>query len=145
MREGREETRETVSVHFRRTDYLSQSSLNLSKEYYEKALSIFSDNKRYSILVFSDDIEYCKGLDILSSMNVRFVENNKSYVDMCIMSLCNHNILANSSFSLWGALLNINSNKRVICPKSYIGSSDAANQWMNGNYYPSDWLALDEV
>ena len=143
--QGYGEGRETVSIHFRRKDYLSLASLNLSMEYYKRALSIFSDIKSYTILVFSDDIEYCKTLDIFNSMNVCFVEQNKSYVDMCIMSLCNHNIIANSSFSLWGALLNRSNHKTVICPKMYVGPNDVANQWINGHYFPSDWIALNEV
>lgn len=145
LRERDPEAKQLVSMHFRRTDYLKVASLNLSNEYYKKALSMFCDKRLYKILVFSDDIEFCKGLELLNGINVCFVDNNNSYVDMCIMSLCNHNIIANSSFSLWGALLNRSDSKKVICPKTYAGPDDTANQWINGNYYPSDWVALDEV
>jgi len=58
------------------------------------------------------------------------------------MTLCDHNIVANSSFSWWGAYLNNSSEKIVVCPEDYIGPSDKKGQFINKNYYPKDWIAL---
>jgi hypothetical protein len=62
-----------------------------------------------------------------------------------MMSLCDHNIIANSSFSLFGAILNKNKNKIVVCPWNYIGKRDTKYQWINGNYYPEEWTALKTI
>jgi hypothetical protein len=130
-----------VSLHVRRGDYLQVASLNLSLDYYSEAIAIFLEKFPYfKVLVFSDDIEWCK--EYIVGENVFYSEDNSNYVDMCMMSLCDHNIIANSTFSWWGAYLNQNTEKIVVCPKDYIGPSDPANQFMNKNYYPTEWIAL---
>lgn len=135
----------TISVHFRRTDYLQVSSLNLKMDYYSDALGQICSNLRdfdnYQILVFSDDIDWCK--QVVKGENVFYSEGNSNYVDMCMMTMCDHNIIANSTFSWWGAYLNANPNKMVACPKQYVGKSDIHHQFINGNYYPKEWNALD--
>lgn len=139
VREG--ESYPIVSMHFRRGDYLEVASLNLTLDYYNDAISIFLEKFPYfKLLVFSDDVEWCKG--VLEGDNVYFSENNINYVDMCMMTLCDHNIIANSSFSWWGAYLNNNSNKMVVCPEDYIGPSDRDSQFINKNYYLKEWIAL---
>lgn len=91
-----------ISVHFRRGDYLKGFSLNLSINYYNEAINqIISKYSNFNLkfLIFSNDIDWCKNnLD----GDCIFVENLNRYQDMCIMSLCDHNIIANSSFSWWG-------------------------------------------
>jgi len=128
-----------VSMHFRRTDYLQVSSLNLTLDYYWEALQYFIKKLSYfKIIVFSDDIEWCKNNVI--GEDIVYSENNDQYVDMCIMTLCNHNIIANSSFSWWGAYLNNNSEKIVICPDRYV--NDINFNFINYNYYPKEWVSL---
>jgi len=130
-----------ISLHVRRGDYLQVSSLNLTLDYYNEAISIFLERFPYfKVLVFSDDIEWCK--QYIVGENVFYSENNSNYVDMCMMTLCDHNIIANSTFSWWGAYLNQNPDKIVVCPTDYIGPSDQANQFMNKNYYPKEWIAI---
>ena len=130
-----------ASIHFRRTDYLEVSSLNLSTDYYAKALTTLSENiGAFKLLVFSDDIEWCKN-NIEHDDNVFFIENNTNYVDMCMMTLCDHNIIANSTFSWWGAYLNKNPDSLTICPMNYIGDE---NHFLNKNYYPHNWISLKE-
>lgn len=130
-----------VSVHFRRGDYLQVSSLNLSFDYYNAAFQKISNYVPYfNVLVFSDDIAWCK--ENINGENVYFSENNSNYVDMCMMSMCDHNIIANSTFSWWGAHLNNNPSKIVICPEYYLDSK--SENFINKNYYPKDWISLKE-
>lgn len=130
-----------VSLHFRLTDYLVLSSLNLTQDYYKKAMSYF-DTTQYRFYIFSDDINQCKEFKFLNEYDVFFMEPRDPALDMYLMSRCDGNIIANSSFSLWGALLNNNHNKTVICPHNYIGDSAKQYQYINGNYYPKNWIAI---
>ena len=115
--------KKTVSIHFRRTDYLVCGAHNLTHEYYSTALNIFNKNE-YRVLVFSDDIEYCENQlhDLLTGREVWFSKNNDRYIDMYIMSQCDANITANSTFSMWGALLNKSENL-MIYPECMLHSS----------------------
>lgn len=128
-----------ISVHFRRTDYLTQSSLNLGMDYYKVADKIIrSEFGDVEYIVFSDDINWCQNNVMFE--NVYFSKNNH-FVDMCAMSKCDGHIIANSSFSWWGAYLNQQPNV-VICPFNYIGPSDKHHQFINGNYFPKEWVAI---
>jgi len=99
--------------------------------------------EKFKIVVFSDDIPWCK--DNIISEHIYFSENNSNHVDMCMMTMCDHNIIANSSFSFWGAYLNQHQNKIVICPKMYIGPSNQIYQFINYNWYPKEWISLDII
>ena len=109
-----------VSIHVRRTDYMHLSNYYylLDENYYNQALSFF--DKNVNIAVFSDDIEWCKSN--LKYKNIHFIEES-ARVDMIIMSLCKSNIIANSTFSFWGAYLNANENKKIICPQKWLKES----------------------
>jgi len=131
----------TVSVHFRKGDYLILSSLNLTIDYYKKALKNF-DKDKYKLLVFSDDIESCKDTGLFDGYEVCYMDAHPAGVDMRLMSLCDNNIIANSSFSFWGAFLNKNKEKIVVCPRDYVGQSSPDYLYMNGNWYPESWIAL---
>jgi hypothetical protein len=117
---------ETTSVHIRRGDYTS-SSLHegvCDKGYYIEAVKkIRQIAPSSALIIFSDDIDWCKFNLDLDGSEVKFVDWNKasmSYVDMHLMSLCNHNIIANSTFSWWGAWLNDNPDKTVIAPRKWV-------------------------
>lgn len=131
------EGRETVAVHFRLTDYLLVSSLNLTIKYYQEALSHFPSEK-FNFLVFSDDIERCKRMPLFEGRTVIFVDDCSAAMGMCLMSLCDHAIIANSSYSFWGAMLNCNPCKRVICPREFAGTGFPAN----GLWYPEAWTSV---
>ncbi len=107
---------ECVSMHIRRGDYakLQQYYYLLDRNYYNAALSNFDDNIK--IVIFSDDITWCKS--IIDNPNTIFIQETPC-IDMYIMSMCAHNIIANSTFSLWGAYLNKN-NGKVICPQNWL-------------------------
>lgn len=128
----------SVSVHFRRADYLIISSLNLDNEYYKKALSFFDRNSTY--IVFSDEIEDVKKMNLFQDKKVYYVEGNEPAVDLYLMSLCKNNIIANSNFSFWASILNRNEQKKVVCPYNYVGF----DSYLNGNYYPKEYIAIKE-
>ena len=130
-----------IALHVRRGDYLQVSSLNLTLDYYNEAINIFLERfVNIKLIIFSDDIEWCK--QNIVGDNVVYSEGNSNLVDMCMMSLCDHNIIANSTFSWWAAYLNENIDKVVVCPSNYAGESDVSMQFINKNYYPVDWIAL---
>lgn len=116
----------SVSLHIRRGDYLKYSDIYViqDKNYYVSSIEKIKEKiENPTFFIFSDDIDWCKNnlVDILGE-NYYFVDNNKdekSYIDMQLMSNCKHNIIANSSFSWWGAWLNRNEDKMVIAPKKW--------------------------
>lgn len=123
-----------VSVHIRRGDYTLYPDHHpvCSKDYYQKALSRF-DQEKSVFLIFSDDIDWCKG-EFLGD-NFIFVDTGSPYSDLKVMSLCDHHIIANSSYSWWGAWLNLNPNKRVIAPVRWFGpaiNKDASEIYCEG-------------
>jgi len=137
--------KETVAIHVRRGDYLLPQHghfCRLEHNYYEAALQHFFKNiDNYQFIVFSNDIEWCKQNLLEESEIVKFIEPGTDYVDLILMSLCDHTIIANSSYSWWAAYLNRNVNKKVICPTNYlVGSSPWAH--INGNYYPPTWTSI---
>jgi hypothetical protein len=137
----------TVSIHVRRGDYVSNNITNsfhgtCSLDYYNSAIAHISKSiSNITYVIISDDIEWCKN-NLSHIPNSVFVENNKGmhYEDMRLMSLCTHNIIANSSFSWWGAWLNSNPNKIVIAPKQWFVSSEMQAQ--TNDLIPSSWIRL---
>ena len=124
-----------ISLHIRRGDFLINSGNhhNLELDYYEKALNYFDTD--LSVIIFSDDPEWCKEQDIFSSDRFLVAEGNTSYVDLCLMTLCKYHIIANSTFSWWGAWLA--DSEKVIAPKKWFGPNNAH---LNTNdLYPDSW------
>jgi len=107
-----------VSLHVRRTDYVHLPNHHplCTLDYYKTAIAEFPDAH---FIIFSDDIEWCK--ENLQIENATFADTGSDYVDLCVMSMCNHHIIANSSYSWWGAWLNPSETKRVIAPKIWFG------------------------
>ena len=115
----------SVSLHIRRGDYVcnprfSRKFGTCSLEYYRTAIAKMAGKVKHPhIFVFSDDIDWaCDNLK--SQYPVTFVAHNdanKDYEDLCLMSQCKHHIIANSTFSWWGAWLCANPEKVVIAPK----------------------------
>lgn len=118
---------ESVSLHVRRGDYVILKSASdfhgsCGLDYYSKAVEALSSNKKIELFVFSDDIYWCKQ-NLNFDVPVTYVEqNNGACWDLYLMSLCKHNIIANSSFSWWGAWLNENSEKVVVAPEYWFKS-----------------------
>ena len=120
----------TVYKLFKSEDELHLSTL----EYYKQALSKLPDINK--VLIFSDDIEWCKQ----NFIGDRFIFiQEEDYISLYLMSLCDYNIIANSSFSWWGAWLNQNPNKVVIAPKLWFGLK--SNHNIN-DLIPSSWIKI---
>jgi hypothetical protein len=127
---------ELVAIHIRRGDYVGNPSgfPACTPEYYQTAINKF-DDKNYRFVIFSDDIPYCKS--IFGEDDALFYsEGNNQYMDLCMMSLCDHFIIANSSFSWWGAYLGENENKKVIGPSVWFGPSTGNN---TKDLMPKEW------
>lgn len=137
--------KQLVSIHVRRGDYLLPQHhhfCQLDTDYYSKAIEPFlEDLEKYHFVVFSNDIEWCKN-NLIEGEMVTFVEHNTDYVDLILMSMCDHNIIANSTFSWCAAYKNKNIDKKVTCPKNYVKSYSAVS-FLNGNYYPSTWKNIE--
>lgn len=136
----------SVSIHIRRGDYVSNSSAStiyhsLELDYYYNALDLISSRKGgVSIFVFSDDVKWVKEnfKPLQDYMLIDFNTGENSVFDMYLMSLCKHNIIANSSFSWWGAWLNQNQDKMVIAPKKWYKTSEHNSI----NLIPDSWIKL---
>ena len=127
-----------ISLHIRRTDYitLSNNHNNLGLDYYEEALGHFDDDR--TVIIFSDDPEWCKEQLIFESDRFMVAEGNINYIDLCLMSLCKSHIIANSSFSWWGAWLA--KSDKVIAPKDWFGPD---NQHLDTkDLYCPDWIVI---
>lgn len=130
--------REIVSVHIRRGDYVASPTFApVGAEYISNALSRF-DDKDYNFLIVSDDIPWCKSV-FEGDENVFFSEGHSHYVDLCILCKCQHSIIANSSFSWWGAWANQNPNKKVIAPKEWFKPD---KQLDSKEMYCDNWIVL---
>lgn len=115
----------SVSIHIRRGDYITDKQANnlmgvLPLNYYYSAIDIIKQRiLNPTFYIFSDDLEWVKN-NLSISSPCRYIDGGKDYFDLDLMSKCKHNIIANSSFSWWGAFLNKNINKIVIAPKQWV-------------------------
>jgi len=111
----------SVSLHIRRGDYASFGMTIINEDYYEKAVKIINSKVvSPTYYIFSDDIDASKDMADKLGIQYEIIDLNRkenSYKDMFLMSQCKHNIIANSSFSWWGAWLNNNVEKMVIAPR----------------------------
>lgn len=138
--------RPTVSVHIRRGDYLKGNNATLygnicTPDYYARAIAYMTERLDDPVFyVFSDDLDYVRThISIPQPPHTVFVDWNRgqdSWQDLLLMSRCQHNILANSSFSWWGGWLNANPDKIVITPKNWINGMSAPD------VTPSIWIRL---
>ncbi len=136
-------SKSTVSLHVRRGDYVQLSDYHpvLDLAYYNKAINHIDQRTNIDYyMIFSDDIVWCKTHMLAHTPEkVIFIENEPDYIDLILMSQCTHNIIANSSFSWWGAWLNKNDNKIVIAPKIWFGLK---RNLSDKDIVPQNWIRL---
>jgi hypothetical protein len=133
----------SVSLHIRRGDYVSNLNANTfhglcSMEYYTAAVQrIYEKHQDIELFIFSDDISWCRN-NLTFCQPLHFVETNNAASDLYLMSQCRHNIIANSSFSWWGAWLNQNHDKIIIAPKQWIADKSVDTK----DIIPESWVKL---
>jgi hypothetical protein len=143
------ENTNSVSIHIRRGDYLSIANRKIFHEcksdYYEKSIEYIKKNIKNPIFyVFSNEIEWAKE-NLFNSQeknnNFIFIDNSKldnsDLLDLYLMSLCKHNIIANSTFSWWGGWLNANPNKIIIAPLLWYNGK--LNKYIH-DLIPNNWI-----
>lgn len=130
-------TKNSCSIHIRRGDFVNTTNINIHGNcdlvYYKKAISSLEDRiGKLKFFIFSDDIEWCKqNLEINNTVYIDSKEKRIPHEDIYLMSLCGHNIIANSSFSWWGAWLNKNEDKIVIPPKRWFADEKLDKESMD--------------
>lgn len=135
----------SVSLHVRRGDYLQEKKntaiyATCSPDYYKFSIELISNRvSKPSFFIFSDDIGWAK-----NNLNIKYpceyVDHNcgrESYSDMRLMSMCKHHIIANSTFSWWGAWLNSVSEKIVVAPKKWF-----LNETKTTDLFPREWIVV---
>ena len=136
----------SVAIHIRRGDYVTNSQTNqmhgvLSLDYYREAMDyIASRHDKVMFYLFSDDVAWLRE-NFPESTQLHIVEpadSSRSYEDMILMSSCNHNIIANSSFSWWAAWLNGHTDKIVIAPQKWFNKADMDTS----DLIPENWIRL---
>lgn len=136
---------ESVSIHIRRGDYLNiPDALNIcSEDYYRKAIEIIITKVgKPHFYIFSNDPEWSKTFAEKLGISYTVIDHNTgadSYQDMFLMSQCKHNILANSSFSWWGAYLNYHKNAIRVAPR--VWCQGHSEETLNTDT-PIDWIRI---
>ena len=126
-----------ISLHIRRGDYVvNPNHPTQSIEYYEEALSKLPD---ISVVVFSDDADWCKQQDLFEGDRFMIAEGNSTDCDLCLMSLCKYHIIANSSFSWWGSYLA--KSKKTIAPSKWFGG-DLEKTKNTKDIYRENWVIV---
>jgi len=135
----------SVAVHFRRGDYLSGRNRSVygycSPDYYKRGISYIIDRVKDPVFyIFSDDIDWVRSNFSFWPERTKFVSHNiipSDCIDITLMRKCKHYLIANSTFSWWGAFLGDNPDKIVVAPENwYIGKKDL----LIHDLIPSGWI-----
>ena len=138
---------DSISLHVRRGDYVTNKNYAkfhgiLDLKYYTRAITYLQKNtssQNLQLFVFSNDLDWCKK-NLKSDLPITFIEGNKEGSDdMNLMKYCQHFIMANSSFSWWGAWLAQSSKKIVIAPKKWFQDKATDNAV---DIVPEEWIRL---
>lgn len=138
-------TQNSVSIHVRRGDYLRKQIILewhgvMEQEYYKNAFDLLSSKiSNIKVYYFTDDPEWVsQNLVPIFSGEIISLRTKSHYEDLYLMSQCKHNIIANSSFSWWGAWLNAHTNNIVIAPNKWFGNGPSDTQ----DLLPDGWYKI---
>jgi Glycosyl transferase family 11 len=138
------QTKNSVALHIRRGDYKNEEALHyhgiVPISYYQQAIALLQQRvTNPHFYIFSDDGHWVKeNLRLENATIISGIHSKTHFEDLYLMSQCQHNIIANSSFSWWGAWLNDNPDKIVIAPKQWFNEGPKDTQ----DLYPSGWITL---
>ena len=133
----------SVAIHIRKGDYMEAKNKDkfglCSKNYYSKAIEFLNAKIEGEkvFFVFSDDIDYSKNL-LGNDLDLNFVEINNEVDELYLMHKCKHQIIANSTFSWWGAILNTNVDKVVVYPNPWYNKAEESI------FIPSNWVSVSK-
>lgn len=130
----------SVSIHVRRGDYLTISDILpvIDKSYIDESLKRIG--KYNHIFIFSNDKKWCE--ENLKYKNSTIVYDFEDYEELWAMSLCNHNIMSNSSFSWWGSYININKDKKICVPSIWFGPKGEKEY---DSIYEDEWIKIETI
>jgi Glycosyl transferase family 11. len=136
----------TCSIHVRRGDYLLYPDKHpvVTMEYINKAVDIIYKKGISHFKVFSDGIDWCREeFDNLPNGHFEFMERSvNASKDMLLMAECEHNIIANSTFSWWGAWLSPNPDKIVISPSTANWFGPGNSKLCTDDIIPDNWIQI---
>ena len=130
----------SVSIHVRRGDYIGISNILpvIDKSYIDECVNTIGNYSK--IFIFSNDKEWVK--NNLSYQNSTVVEGLEDYEELWMMSLCNHNVMSNSSFSWWGSYLNLNEDKKIFVPSTWFGPQ---GETYYQDVYEDNWIKIETI
>ena len=153
LRLNKEYLNNTISMHFRLGDYKKLADFHpiATPKYYENALNHFSSKfpeERFTILYFCEDQDVREVQETIKNLEntfpkYKFTRGDNTLPDwqqMLYMSLCRHNIIANSSFSWWGAYFNAHENNIVCYPSVWFGPTANIN---TKDLCPNEWIKIE--
>ena len=110
-----------IALHIRRGDFVwnNKNHPPLGLDYYESALKLFDSDRE--VIIFSDDTEWCREQELFADDRFAVAEGGDQFYDLCLMSMCDDFIIANSTFSWWGAWLG--NRGKVVAPKQWFGEA----------------------
>lgn len=139
------QNKNSVAVHIRRGDFSANPEIaeyhgTLEKDYYERAIRVIrSKMEDPTFYFFSDDIKWVsENLLVPGSTVISGTITKNHFEDLYLMTQCRHNIIANSSFSWWGAWLNDNMNKVIVCPERWFNNGPKDTQ----DIIPNGWIKI---
>ena len=131
-----------IALHIRRGDFLINSANhhNLPMSYYENGLDCFDEDRQ--VVIFSDDPEWCFEQKLFDNDRFLVSQSNSPYHDLYLMTQCSDFIIANSTYSWWGAWLCMNPFKEVIYPNRWFGPNNASKS--TADLFPRSWRIINE-
>lgn len=130
------DSKELISIHIRRTDFVTNNNhITQDINYYYEALKLFPEDCQ--VLIFSDDSDWCKQQEIFSSDRFLISNTNNPYIDLCLISLCDYIVIANSTYSWWGAYLS--DAKKIIAPSLWYPDTNPIN---TVDIYCKNWIKI---
>lgn len=130
-----------TSIHVRRGDYcyIPHKLPPVSRSYIRHAMKMFPKGTRF--IFISDDMKYCK--KYFKGDNIYYLENSSILYDLFAPSLCENNVISNSSFTWWGAYLNPHPDKKVIVPHPWFGKYAQNNKSNVSDLVPDNWIQIN--